>query len=83
MVKFFLNPREMVASPRQGVKIYKSFPVVYKSKLGAFYNAFFGAVGSLATNMVRNQIKKPNQQMCMQLATTRKKVRSVIQWRLE
>ena len=37
MRKFFLNPNEMVTSPRQGIKIYLLSLVVDKSKLGVFY----------------------------------------------
>ena len=36
----------MVASPRQGDMIYKSFSVVDKSKVGVFYIVGFGGVGS-------------------------------------
>ena len=44
---------EMVLSPRQGVKIYKSSSVVDKYKLDAFYNACFGGVGLLAADIAR------------------------------
>ena len=59
MWKFFLNPNEMVASLRQRVRIYKSCPVVDKSKVGVFI-LLVSAV-SARKQQTWCQATKPNQ----------------------
>ena len=50
MKKFFLNPNEMVASPRQG--FYTSRLRCLLSKKFGFYIIGFDGVGSLAADIV-------------------------------